>query len=150
MSYQIHGEPHDQNILEKAASRLMGGSTEGGDQQPQIVIGEERMRPTASGWGSDSSSPEQWSNRIGIYEKQKDWRFQTAHSGLRRAASAVLRHSAAFAFRSITGFSGAELACDGWAICRGRCDWLHLVSQARLCNLSPQRGPLFIGTHLCH
>lgn len=44
MSYQIHGEPHDQNILEKAASRLMGGSTEGGDQQPQIVIGEERMR----------------------------------------------------------------------------------------------------------
>ena len=44
MSDQIHGKPHDQNILEKAASRLMGGSTEGGDQQPQIVIGEEYGR----------------------------------------------------------------------------------------------------------
>ncbi len=44
MSDQIHGKPHDQNILEKAASRLMGGSTEGGDQQPQIVIGQEYGR----------------------------------------------------------------------------------------------------------
>jgi hypothetical protein len=44
MSDQLHGEPHDQNILEKAASRLMGGSTEGGDQQPQIVIGQEYGR----------------------------------------------------------------------------------------------------------
>jgi hypothetical protein len=39
MRYPIHGEPHDQNILEKSASRLMGG-----DQQPQIVIDQEYGR----------------------------------------------------------------------------------------------------------
>jgi hypothetical protein len=47
------------------------------------------------------------------YEKRKDWRFQTAHSGLCRAAPAVLWHPAPFAVRRIAGIRDADLAYNG-------------------------------------
>jgi hypothetical protein len=44
-----HGEQAQQNPLEKVVSRVMGGTTAEGDQQPQIVIGTEYGRTPYSG-----------------------------------------------------------------------------------------------------
>ncbi len=44
-----HGEQSQQNPLERMVGRMMGGSTAEGDQQPEIVIGQEYGRTPYSG-----------------------------------------------------------------------------------------------------
>jgi hypothetical protein len=41
MQQEYTGGQTQQNVFEKAVSRMMGGSTQEGDESPQIVIGEE-------------------------------------------------------------------------------------------------------------
>lgn len=49
MSEQLRGTQSEQNIVEKAVSRMMGGGTAEGDQHPNIVVGQEYGRTPYSG-----------------------------------------------------------------------------------------------------
>lgn len=49
MSDELKGTQSQKNIVEKAVSRVMGGSTAEGDQHPDIVVGQEYGRTPYSG-----------------------------------------------------------------------------------------------------
>jgi hypothetical protein len=49
MNEELKGTQSKQNIVEKAVSRMMGGSTAEGDQHPDIVVGQEYGRTPYSG-----------------------------------------------------------------------------------------------------
>jgi hypothetical protein len=49
MNQELKGTPSEPNIVEKAVSRMMGGSTAEGDQHPDIVVGQEYGRTPYSG-----------------------------------------------------------------------------------------------------
>jgi hypothetical protein len=49
MNEDLKGTQSQQNIVEKAVSRMMGGSTAEDDQNPDIVVGQEYGRTPYSG-----------------------------------------------------------------------------------------------------